>query len=72
MLLSQQEGDTGSAASLINFMALFMGSIGMFLISLETENLIPILGLMQIVVGVVCGSLWLLVRSKSFIQRQAG
>ncbi len=53
-------------------MALFMGSMGMFLISLETENLIPILGLMEIVVGVVCGSLWLLVRSKSFIQRQPG
>ena len=30
--LSQQENDTGSAASLINFMGLFMGGIGMFLI----------------------------------------
>ena len=70
MLLSQQEGDTGAAASLINFMALFMGSIGMFLISLDTENLIPRLGLMQVIVGVVCGGLWLMVRSKAFIRQE--
>ena len=71
LLLSQQQTDTGSAASLINFMGMFMGSIGMFLISMEAGGLIPSLGLMQIVVGAVCGSLWLLVRRKSFI-RQAG
>ncbi|XPS82342.1 hypothetical protein Dvar_03600 [Desulfosarcina variabilis str. Montpellier] len=48
-------------------MGLFMGSIGMFLISLETKNLIPSLGLMQMVVGAVCGSLWLIIRRRSFI-----
>ena len=67
LLLSQQEGDTGSAASLINFMAMFMGSIGMFIISLETNNLIHSLGLMQMVVGAVCGSLWMMIRRRSFI-----
>ena len=67
LLLSQQEGDTGSAAALINFMGLFMGSVGMFLISLETDGLIPTLGLMQMFVGALCGSLWLLIRGRSFI-----
>jgi len=67
LLLCQQEGDTGSAASLINFMGMFMGSIGMFLISFDTVNLIPSLGLMQIVVGAVCGGLWLMIRRRSFI-----
>ena len=54
LLLSQQEGDTGSAASLINFTAMFMGSVGMFLISLESGSLIASIGLMQIIVGTVC------------------
>lgn len=71
LLLSQQEGDTGSAASLINFMGMLMGSMGMVLISLETENLIPSLGLMQIIVGAVCGSLWLMIRRRSFICQPA-
>jgi MFS transporter, DHA1 family, multidrug resistance protein len=71
LLLSQQEGDTGSAASLINFMGMFMGSVGMFLISLETEGMIPSLGLMQIVIGAACGSLWLIFRGRSFICQPA-
>jgi len=71
LLLSQQDGDTGSVASLINFMGMFMGSIGMFLISLDTGNLIPSLGFMQIFVGVVCGSLWLIIRRRSFILQPA-
>lgn len=70
LLLSQQDRDTGSAASLINFTAMFMGSLGIFLISLVPKHLIPGLGLMQIVVGGVCGSLWLLVRTKTFIRQE--
>ena len=72
LLLSQQDKDTGSAASLINFTALFMGSLGMFLISFEqVSGLIPSLGLMQIIVGLVCGGLWLLLRHRPMI-RQPG
>lgn len=72
LLLSQQDKDTESAASLINFTALFMGSLGMFLISFEPVNgLIPCLGLMQIVVGIVCGGLWLVLRHRPMI-RQPG
>nr|WP_320193641.1 Bcr/CflA family efflux MFS transporter [uncultured Desulfobacter sp.] len=72
LLLSQQDTDTGSAASLINFTALFMGSLGMFLISFEkVSGLISCLGLMQIVVGIVCGGLWLILRHRPII-RQPG
>nr|WP_321404962.1 Bcr/CflA family efflux MFS transporter [uncultured Desulfobacter sp.] len=72
LLLSQQDKDTGSAASLINFTALFMGSLGMFLISFEqVSGLIPCLGLMQIIVGIVCGGLWLVLRHRPMI-RQPG
>lgn len=68
LLLSQQAGDSGSASSLINFTAMIMGGLGMFLIGLEPGNLIPVLGLMQILVGSVCGSLWLLVQGRAFIR----
>ena len=70
LLLSQQQGDTGSAASLINFMGMFMGSVGMFLVSLKTGDLIPILALMLVFVGVVCGSLWLLMRGRVCIRQE--
>ncbi|MBG0777230.1 MAG: Bcr/CflA family efflux MFS transporter [Desulfovibrionaceae bacterium] len=72
MLLSQQKRDTGSAAALINFMGMFMGSVGMFLISLEPGDPIPVLGLMQILVGGTCGGLWLLLRRRSFIRQEDG
>ena len=69
LLLSQQDGDTGSAASLINFMALFMGSLGMILIAQETPGLIKNLGLMLIVVGALSGFLWQIVRGRTFIRQ---
>lgn len=70
LLLSQQDGDTGSAASLINFTALFMGSLGMFIASLETgENLVPFLGEMELIIGIICGCGWVLIRKKSFIRQ---
>ncbi|WP_027178448.1 Bcr/CflA family efflux MFS transporter [Maridesulfovibrio bastinii] len=69
ILLSQQDGDTGSAASLINFTALFLGSIGMYLISLATENPIPVLGIMMIFIGAACCISWLLLRNRSFVRK---
>lgn len=72
LLLSQQQGDTGSAASLINFTGMFMGSLGMVLISFESgSSLISSIGLMQIVIGGVCGFCWLMVRGRAFISQPA-
>lgn len=70
LMLAQQQKDAGSASSLINFTGMLMGSTGMFLISLKSGNQIPVLGLMQAVMGAVCGGLWLLVRNKSFIRQE--
>jgi len=68
ILLSQQDGDTGAASSLINFMAMFMGSAGMFMVANETKSLITTLGVMQIVTGVACYAGWLAVRNRPFIR----
>jgi DHA1 family bicyclomycin/chloramphenicol resistance-like MFS transporter len=67
LMLEQQEEDSGSASALINFFAMFMGSMGMQLVTLWPGTLIANLGNIQIGVGVVCCILWLLCRNRPFI-----
>lgn len=68
LMLEQQDSDTGSAAALINFFAMILGSIGMFLVSLTPDRLIESLGTIQFVVGLTGGILWYLVRNRPFVQ----
>jgi MFS transporter, DHA1 family, multidrug resistance protein len=68
LMLEQQEYDSGSASSLINFFGMVMGSLGMLLVSNNWKDLISTLGTIQIVTGITGGGLWLLFRNKSFIQ----
>lgn len=67
LMLEQQEEDSGSASALINFFAMFMGSMGMQLVTFWPSTLISNLGYIQIGVGMVCCILWLLCRNKAFI-----
>ena len=67
LMLEQQDEDTGSASALINFFAMFMGSMGMQLVTLWPGTLITNLGHIQIGVGMVCSILWLLCRNRPFI-----
>ena len=67
LMLEQQEKDSGSASALINFFAMFLGSMGMQLVTLWPSSLITNLGHIQIGVGVVCCTLWLFLRNSSFI-----
>jgi len=67
LMLEQQEDDSGSASALINFFAMFMGSMGMQLVTLWPGTLITNLGHIQIAVGIVCVVLWLLCCNKPFI-----
>ena len=67
LMLEQQDEDTGSASALINFFAMFMGSMGMQLVTLWPGTLITNLGYIQIGVGMVCSILWLLCRNRPFI-----
>jgi DHA1 family bicyclomycin/chloramphenicol resistance-like MFS transporter len=68
LMLEQQDRDTGSAAALITFFGMFMGTGGMFLVSLRPEHMIEALGTIQFVIGLICGILWFLVRNRSFVQ----
>jgi len=71
LMLEQQQYDTGAASALINFFAMIMGSVGMYLVSLHPSHLIESLGTILFLVGFTGGALWLLVRKRKFAQYPA-
>ena len=65
ILLEQQDGDTGSASSLINFTCNIAGSLGMVLATLPWPTYITGLGVMISIVSAAGLGMWaLLLRSK--------
>lgn len=69
MMLEQLDEDAGSASSLMGCWTIFMGSIGMTLISMGWSNLIFVLGIMIIVTSIICEVLWIFLSRKSFIRQ---
>jgi DHA1 family bicyclomycin/chloramphenicol resistance-like MFS transporter len=69
LMLDQQKQDTGSAAALIQFTAMMLGSFGMYIVSLHPERMIESLGTLQIVVGLIGSILWFRVRNCSFVTK---
>ncbi|SNT72542.1 MFS transporter, DHA1 family, bicyclomycin/chloramphenicol resistance protein [Paracoccus seriniphilus] len=67
LLLEQQARDTGSAAALIQFSATLMGAAGIQIVSLHPEDLIWNYGLLLMVIGTFCATLWLLVQRHPFV-----
>ena len=68
LMLDQQQGDTGSVASLISCCGLLLGSLGMYLISLQWTDLILALGVMHLVVGSLCALSWLWLDRKDLVK----
>ena len=69
LMLEQQEDDTGSASALMSCFGVLMGSLGMTIISQEWGNTIRVLGSMNIMVGLMCLGLWLLLSERPFIKQ---
>jgi DHA1 family bicyclomycin/chloramphenicol resistance-like MFS transporter len=69
LMLEQQEEDTGSASALMSCFGIFMGSVGMTIISLPWSNTIQVLGAMNILTGLTCLALWQLLSNKPFIKK---
>lgn len=67
LMLDQQDTDIGSAVALIQFFAMIFGSLGMVLVSINPDTLIENLGVIQFVVGVTAGGLWLLVKNRPHV-----
>ena len=57
------------ASALMSCFGIFMGSIGMTIISLGWGNTILVLGIMNILAGLTCGALWLQISQKQFVKQ---
>ena len=60
LMLDQHEADAGSVSALMNSSSMMMGSIGMAVASLQLGDRVQIVGALYVIVGTLCGSLWLL------------
>ncbi len=69
LMLEQQDEDTGSASALMSCFGILMGSVGMTIISLPWSNTIRVLGMMNILTGLTCSVLWLLLSERPFIKQ---
>lgn len=58
LCLEQQEGDTGSASSLINFAFAVAGSFGLMIVSFDWGNRVVVLGIVYLVVGIYSIAFW--------------
>ena len=67
LMLEQQRENTGSASSLMSCFAIFMGAIGMTIISLKWSNTILVLGMLTLLIGLLCGALWLYISRKPYV-----
>jgi DHA1 family bicyclomycin/chloramphenicol resistance-like MFS transporter len=72
LMLSQQSGDSGSASSLIGAVGSIAGSIGMTAASLNFGNPILVVGMLNIIIGLLCGGAWLFFTSRPFMRDLRG
>lgn len=67
LMLEQQETDTGSAVAIIQFFAMIFGALGMVLVTLNPDTLIENLGLIQLLIGLTGGGLWLFAKNRAHV-----
>ncbi|PZX14626.1 Bcr/CflA family efflux MFS transporter [Celeribacter halophilus] len=67
LLLDQQTTDTGSAAALIQFSGTMMGAAAVQIVSANAHDLIRNYGLLLMIIGTSCATLWLIVRHRPFV-----
>ena len=68
-LILEQQKDTGSAVALMSFAAVLMGSLGMAVISQDWGDTVKVLGAMNILVGLACLGLWVLLAGRPFVKQ---
>jgi len=66
ILLRQYDGDTGSVSSLFNFVTIFMGCVGMIVVTLPWTNYIFGLAFCILLAGVISLTFWLLLRKGKY------
>jgi len=68
-MLEQQEEDTDSAIVLMSCAAVLMGSLRMAVISQDWGDKVRVLGAMNILVGLACLGLWVLLAGRTFVKQ---
>lgn len=69
LLLEQQEKNTGSATSLMNFVFGIFGSLGLVFISLDWSNRIFVLGVLNLILGIISTLFWFYSKNKCKIPK---
>jgi len=59
LLLDQQEADAGSASALMGSSHMIMGSLGIVIVSLQLGGRVELIGILNVIFGLLCGGLWL-------------
>jgi DHA1 family bicyclomycin/chloramphenicol resistance-like MFS transporter len=67
LMLQQQKEDTGSASSLMTSFQTVMGSVGIIIVSFDMNNLVQIVGALNVILGLLCGGMWLFLTKKPFL-----
>jgi hypothetical protein len=70
-MLEQQQRDTGSVSSLMSSFFTVMGSVGMGIVSLGWDNQIVVIGALNVIFGLICGSAWLYISSRPYLKQAA-
>lgn len=68
LMLEQQKKDTGSASSLIGGFAMIMGSVGMVIVSFNWSNQVFVIGVLNAVIGLICGIGWKVAYKKPYVR----
>lgn len=69
LLLEQQEKNTGSATSLMNFVFGIFGSLGLVFISFDWSNRIFVLGVINMALGILSTLFWLYAKNRCKIPK---
>jgi DHA1 family bicyclomycin/chloramphenicol resistance-like MFS transporter len=69
LMLEQQQRDTGSVSSLMSSFSTVMGSVGMGIVSLGWDNQIVVIGTLNIIFGLICGSAWLYISIRPYLNK---
>ncbi len=69
LMFDQQKEEAGASSSLMGAGSSFMGIISMSIASLGWSNFTFLVGLMNVIAGVVCCILWLAVYSRPFVRK---
>lgn len=59
LMLDQHEEDAGSVSALMGSSSMIMGSLGIVIVSLQLWGRVEMIGILNVVLGLLCGGLWL-------------